>query len=146
MNDAFNIKFTEATLEDADSILSLIHQLEHFISKETLLNNLKKSIEHSEYSIFIAKENGKVIAFAELHFTQFIHEEKPRVRLTAYCVDEQYRDKNIGSFFLNFLEDYSKRQHVSRLELTSNVRRLDAHRFYEKNGYKFTSKRFYKDL
>jgi hypothetical protein len=29
-----NITFSDATLEDADALLSLVHQLEHFISKE----------------------------------------------------------------------------------------------------------------
>ena len=138
--------FSEATIHDADGILPLIHQLEHFISIETLLNNLKKNIEHPEYCIFVAKEDETVIAFAELHFTQFIHEAKPRARLTAYCVDEKYRNKNVGSEFLKFLENFCKLQHVSRLELTSNIKRADAHRFYEKNGYAFMSKRFYKDL
>ncbi|MFN8281980.1 MAG: GNAT family N-acetyltransferase [Chitinophagales bacterium] len=146
MNDENKTAFAEATINDADAILSLVHQLEHFITKETLLNNLKKNIEHNEYCIFVAKENETVIAFAEIHFTQFIHEAQPRARLTAYCVDAKHRNKNIGSAFLGFLENVCKQQHVSRLELTSNIKRTDAHRFYEKNGYAFTSKRFYKDL
>ncbi len=146
MHSNNDIIFIEATLNDADAILSLVHQLEHFISKETLLNNLKKNTEHPEYCIFVAKEDETVMAFAELHFTQFIHEPKPRARLTAFCVDEKHRNKNIGSEFLKFLEDICKQHHVSRLELTSNIKRLDAHRFYEKNGYLFMSKRFYKNL
>ncbi|HUM50697.1 MAG TPA: GNAT family N-acetyltransferase, partial [Chitinophagales bacterium] len=108
--------------------------------------NLKNNFEHKDYRIFVAKEDETVIAFAELHFTQFIHEPKPRARLTSFCVDEKYRSKNIGSDFLYFLEVICKQHHVSRLELTSNIKRLDAHRFYERNGYAFTSKRFYKDI
>lgn len=146
MKDENKIEFVDATVNDATAILSLVHQLEHFISKETLLYNLKKSIAQPEYSIFVAKEVETVIAFAELHFTQFIHEAQPRARLTSFCVDEKYRNKNIGSDFLNFLEIICKQQPISRLELTSNIKRNDAHRFYEKNGYTFTSKRFYKNL
>ena len=38
------IQFLDATLQDVDAILSLVHQLEHFIPKETLLNNLKNNL------------------------------------------------------------------------------------------------------
>lgn len=140
------INFINATLDDTDAILKLVHQLEHFISKATLLNNLKNNLEDKNYRIFTAKENDIVVAFAELHFTQFIHEENKRVRLTSFCVDEKYRSKNIGSLFLKFIENYCKDNHVFNIELTSNVRRTKAHHFYEKNGYVFTSKRFSKKL
>lgn len=141
-----NITFLDATLNDADALLSLVHQLEHFITKETLLNNLKNNLADKKYRIFVAKENDIVIAFAELHFTHFIHEEKPRVRLTSFCVDEKFRNKNIGAKFLDFIEEFCRDNNYFKMELTSNVRRIDAHRFYESNGYVFASKRFYKEL
>ena len=146
MNKYNNIFFVDATLDDADALLSLIHQLEHFITKETLLNNLKNSLPNKDYRLFVAKENNKVIAFAELQHSHFIHEKNPRMRLTSFCVDEQFRSKNIGSLFLDFIEKFCVSNNIFRIELTSNVRRLDAHRFYEKNGYSFASKRFYKEL
>ena len=146
MNAELTINFTEATIDDADSLLILIHQLEHFISAETLLNNLKNNLAKEDYCLFVAKENDKVIGFAELHFTHFIHEKNMRVRLTSFCVDENYRNKKVGAAFLCFIEKFCKTNNIFRIELTSNVRRMGAHRFYEKNGYTFTSKRFYKEL
>lgn len=138
--------FIEASEADADALLVLIHQLEHFITKETLLNNLKNSLSNKYYRLFVAKENNKVLGFAELHFMHFIHEKHERARLTSFCVDEQYRNQQVGTKFLFFLEAFCKNNQLQRIELTSHVRRLDAHRFYEKNGYTFTSKRFYKEL
>ena len=91
-----SLEFTDATINDADALLSLIHQLEHFIPKETLLNNLKRNTEDKNYCIFVAKLNNQVIAFAELCFTQFIHEPNPRARLTSFCVDAAFRNKKIG--------------------------------------------------
>jgi len=141
-----NIIFVNASIDDADALLSLIHQLEHFITKETLLKNLKNTLTKEDYCLFVAKENNIVIAFAELQFTQFIHEKNARVRLTSFCVDEKCRSKNIGSKFLDFIENFCMTKNIFRIELTSNVRRIDAHRFYENNGYTFASKRFYKEL
>lgn len=141
-----SIEFSDATIEDADALLSLIHQLDHIISKETLLNNLKRNFEDKNLRIFVAKENNKVIAFTELQFTQFIHEENLRARLTSFCVDGKYRNNKIGAAFLAFIENYCKENHYTKIELTSNIRRINAHRFYERNGYTFASKRFYKEL
>ncbi|HRH56585.1 MAG TPA: GNAT family N-acetyltransferase [Chitinophagales bacterium] len=141
-----NITFSDATLEDADALLSLVHQLEHFISKESLLNNLSRNLADKDYRIFVAKYNNTVVAFAELHFTHFIHETNPRARLTSFCVDSTFRNKNIGSEFLKYIEEFCRTINYLRIELTSNIRRSDAHRFYENNGYVFASKRFYKEL
>lgn len=138
--------FVDATIEDLDALLSLIHQLEHFISRDTLLNNLKRNLSDENYRIFVAKENNIVVAFAELCFTQFIHEPNPRVRLTSFCVDEKFRNKKIGAAFIQFIEDFCRTNNFIKLELTSKLHRTDAHRFYESNGYVFVSKRFYKEL
>ena len=141
-----SLEFTDATINDADALLSLIHQLEHFISKDMLLNNLKRNTEDKNYRIFVAKLNNQVIAFAELCFTQFIHEPNPRARLTSFCVDAAFRNKKIGAVFIAFLEDFCRSQNYLRIELTSKIHRTDAHRFYENNGYSYASKRFYKEL
>ncbi|MCC6582148.1 MAG: GNAT family N-acetyltransferase [Chitinophagales bacterium] len=141
-----SLEFTDATINDADALLSLIHQLEHFIPKDTLLNNLKRNTEDKNYRIFVAKLNNQVIAFAELCFTQFIHEPNPRARLTSFCVDEAFRNKKTGAAFLAFIEGFCRSQNYLRIELTSKIHRIDAHRFYENNGYSYASKRFYKEL
>lgn len=141
-----NIIFTDATINDADALLPLIHQLEHYISKESLLNNLKRNLDNENYRIFVAKEDNQLIAFAELCFTQFIHEPNPRARLTSFCVDSRFRNKKIGTAFLQFMENFCITNNFQRIELTSKLHRTDAHRFYERNGYQFISKRFYKEL
>jgi GNAT superfamily N-acetyltransferase len=45
------------------------------------------------------------------------------------------RSQGVGAHMLAFVEDYAKAHGVAQIELTSNNTRLDAHRFYERNGY-----------
>lgn len=144
---AHTIEFCRAVPEDAAAILSLIHQLEHFIPEEIFLQNLQRVLnDQKDYHLFVARENKQVVAYAEIHFLHFVYEEKSRARLTSFCVEAACRGQKIGSGFLHFLEGFCKEQAVYRIELTSNLRRHDAHRFYEKNGYTFVSKAFHKNL
>jgi GNAT superfamily N-acetyltransferase len=47
---------------------------------------------------------------------------------------EAHRSKGYGKHLLAWLLDEAKRQHCQYLELDSGLKRLDAHRFYERNG------------
>ena len=46
----------------------------------------------------------------------------------------EHRSKGYGGRLLNWLLDEAKKQNCAYLELDSGVKRLDAHRFYERNG------------
>jgi GNAT superfamily N-acetyltransferase len=46
----------------------------------------------------------------------------------------EHRSKGYGGRLLKWLLDEAKRQNCAYLELDSGVKRLDAHRFYERNG------------
>jgi PhnO protein len=145
-HDPHTIEYAEAIAEDAEAILSLIYQLDKTIDPHILRKNLEDKIHQPDYFVFVAKVDDRIIAFAELHFMQFVYEEKARARLSSYCVDVEYRNKKIGSGFLKFMEAFCKKHDIFRIELTSNTRRVDAHRFYESNGYSFVSKAFHKTL
>jgi len=47
---------------------------------------------------------------------------------------EAHRSKGYGKHLLAWLLDEAKRLHCQYLELDSGLKRLDAHRFYEKHG------------
>lgn len=147
MQDLAHILFEDAQLRDEPAILSLIRQLDHAIDPAALHRNLENKLEDGKetYRILVARSGGKTIAFAELHFMHFVYEEGPRARLSVYCVDADYRNKGIGSAFLKHIEAICWQKGIRRIELSSNLRREDAHRFYEKHGYHFNSKAFHKN-
>jgi len=63
-------------------------------------------------------------------------------------VNEAYRGKGIGEKLLAGIEDWAKERGIQAVFLRSNIVREEAHRFYEKVGYKNTktSKIFWKYL
>ena len=128
----------------AEAVYDLIHQLEHDLPYDAFLRQLTKKINSNDYQIYVATENEKVIAFGELLFMQFIYEDCPRARLTSFCIHESCRNKKVGSRFLDFLEQRCQEKNCVSMELTSNARRRDAHRFYEQNGFIEYSKMYIK--
>ena len=60
-------------------------------------------------------------------------------------VDEKYRGKGIGAQMVREAERLLEAKGCQLVEVTSNNRRTDAHRFWESNGYERTSSRFAKE-
>jgi GNAT superfamily N-acetyltransferase len=140
------ISYRIAAEADALVIQSLIHQLEHPIELPVLLNNIQEKSASKDYRIFVATVEENVVAVGELHFEHFVHEKNKRARITVFCVEESFRNRKVGASFLQFMESVATDAGVSRMELTSNMRRKHAHRFYENNGYIISSKVFFKNL
>ena len=61
-------------------------------------------------------------------------------------VDEKYRGKGIGAQMVREAERLLAAKGCQLVEVTSNNRRTDAHRFWQSNGYELTSSRFAKDV
>lgn len=67
-------------------------------------------------------------------------------RITALVVTESERGKGVGKLLVKKAEELAHDSGCKRIELTSNNRRTDAHKFYESIGFEANSKRFIKSL
>ncbi|HEV2291905.1 MAG TPA: GNAT family N-acetyltransferase, partial [Gemmatimonadales bacterium] len=85
-------------------------------------------------------------AVMTLHLTPELHRARPIGRVTALVVDESVRGSGVGAEMMEEAERILREDGAGLLELTSNMRRVDAHRFYERLGYQKTSFRFAKEL
>lgn len=56
--------------------------------------------------------------------------------------DSAARSNGLGQSLLHWLMDEARRQDCKQLHLDSGVQRLQAHRFYEREGMHFASKHF----
>jgi len=60
-------------------------------------------------------------------------------------VEEGLRSQGIGAALVRAAEAWLKERGCGVIEVTSNLVRTDAHRFYERIGYERTSLRFARD-
>jgi ribosomal protein S18 acetylase RimI-like enzyme len=75
-----------------------------------------------------------------------LHRPAPVGRISMMVVDEAHRGRGIGAQMVGEAERLLAEKGCGLVEVTSNNRRADAHRFWESNGYEKTSSRFAKDV
>ena len=75
-----------------------------------------------------------------------LHRPKPVGRISMMVVAEKERGNGIGAAMVAEAEKRLAVKGCGLVEVTSNIKRLRAHGFYEKLGYERTSYRFAKSL
>lgn len=81
----------------------------------------------------------RVIGFLQITFTQYLsHKGSKRATIENVRVDKDCRDLGIGTRLMNYAIELAKNNDCSIVQLTSDKSRKDAHRFYERLGFKAT--------
>ncbi len=138
------ITIRQAEASDAPFIKILLGQLGYpdFEEKDVM----EKIAIHGrdDYRMLVADLDNKVVGFVSLHWFDLAHWHGKLGRITSFCIDEKFRSRGIGSQMLQAAEKILLKQDCVKLEVTSNLRRTDAHAFYLKAGYVEDSRRFVK--
>lgn len=136
-----------ATTDDAAAIAGLLTQLGYPTLVDAARARLADLLRRGPPDrVVVAEMDGKVVAVMTLHLTPELHRARPIGRVTALVVDESVRGSGVGAEMMEEAERILREDGAGLLELTSNMRRVDAHRFYERLGYQKTSFRFAKEL
>ena len=96
--------------------------------------------------LFLASVSGRVVGLLALVARQPVHQPKPVASIDALVVQDDYRSKGVGHALMQAAVHAAHRTGAGLLELHSNLRRVDAHRFYEHEGFQATSKYFVRPL
>ena len=96
--------------------------------------------------VLVAELDGAVVACLSTSVMRVLHRPAPVGRISMMVVDESLRGRGIGADLVRAAEQALAAQGCYMIEVTSHVRRTDAHRFYERLGYERTSVRLAKEL
>jgi GNAT superfamily N-acetyltransferase len=135
-----------ARLEDAGDLARLFDQLGHPQTVEGLRDALEEAGADPRAGILVADDAGGVVGAATYYFVPVVHDRRRWCRVTALVVDAERRGEGIGRLLLKAAEAAAVAAGCSRIEATSALHRLDAHRLYERLGYGRTSAHFLKRL
>jgi GNAT superfamily N-acetyltransferase len=93
--------------------------------------------------LLVAESRGKLIGTLVLVIVPSLsHKGTPYGIIENVVVDEKHRSKGIGEALITHAIEEARKAGCYKVTLTSNKRRTDAHRFYERLGFARTHEAF----
>jgi GNAT superfamily N-acetyltransferase len=87
-------------------------------------------------TIYLAESTGRVVGTFQITVLRhLIHRGAKIAQIEAVHVAADHRRRRIGEAMMRFAIDLARQDGCGRMQLTSNKRRTDAHRFYERLGF-----------
>jgi GNAT superfamily N-acetyltransferase len=130
------MKIRDMSAADLDSVAALCRQLaSEDRSADALAVRVERARADPRHSFSVAvDDDGRVVAWMHLHETYLVASD-PCLQVLALVVDEACRGRGVGKLMMEFAERRAASRGLPRLYLHSQVKRTDAHRFYEGLGY-----------
>ena len=139
------IAIRNATAADSAAIQRLIGQLGYSATQGEVQSRLS-AIEAAGQEVLVATFALEVIACLSTSTMIVPHRLAPVGRISMMVVDERWRGKGVGAEMAAAAERLLAGKGCQIVEVTSNLRRTDAHRFWERLGYERTSARFARNV
>ena len=130
---------------DAAALAALIGQLGYEASENEVAERLA-AMQAEGREVFVAELDGAVVGCLSTSVMHVLHRPAPVGRISMMVIDEAVRSRGIGAALVRVAEEALAAQGCYIVEITSNARRTEAHRFYERLGYERTSVRLAKEL
>jgi GNAT superfamily N-acetyltransferase len=137
----------QLTASDADSVAALSHQLGYPCSASDLRSRIEQLLHSSERTAFAAILDGRLVGWIDIAMER--HLQSPEVAVIGgLVVHEDVRGRSIGRRLCQAAEDWARSRGLSIVRVRSQVKRQEAHRFYQRDGYQLvkTSAVFEKKL
>ena len=131
----------DAAPADAPALAGLINELGYEVSASGVEERLAAQAAMG-LGTLVAEIDGQVIGCASWSLMRVLHRPGPVGRASMLVVSEAARRKGVGKALMAAVEAKCFSLGCVLVEVTSNLRRADAHKFYEALGYDKTSYRF----
>jgi len=97
-----------------------------------------EQIDHDpNHELIVAERNGEVIGTLHLIFMPSISfQGELRAQVESVRVDKRFQSQGIGGELMKWSMERARQRGAHVVQLTTHKTRLDAHRFYERLGFK----------
>lgn len=141
------MEIRKTKLEDLDSVFELLNELyENKIEYSKFTQKYKDSLEDSSFYGIVAIENNKVVGVLISRIINRLAKKKNILFIDDLIVNEKCRNIGIGKLLIQTATAYAISKDCGALELTSMIQNINAHRFYENNGFEKRQYKFKKTL
>lgn len=133
------------TKEQLEGVLPVLQQLRTALTKEEV-QSLFHQMKEERYQLFsLYNEENEVVSLAGVAICTNFYNKK-HVFVYDLVTAEAHRSKGYGKALLSYIEEWGAEKECSSVVLTSAFPRINAHRFYEREGYDKVSHAFCKEL
>ena len=130
------MEIRKTKLEDLDSVFELLDELyENKIEYSKFTQKYKESLEDNSFYGIVAIENNKVVGVLISRIINRLAKKKNILFIDDLIVNEKCRNIGIGKLLIQTATAYAISKDCGALELTSMIQNINAHRFYENNGF-----------
>lgn len=139
------------TILDAKEIQKISnYELGYDVDLDIVKKQIEKLTNDNKHNIIIGFENEqtrKIVGFVHAELYESLYMDTG-LNILGLAVDSNFQGQGIGKKLMSAIEDYALKNNISFIRLNSNVRRIEAHKFYESIGYicDKTQKRLIKKL
>lgn len=131
MNKPSNIRIMTAEPNDFEPFYRLLCILEETdLPKETFRKIYETKLLDPFCRLLCAKAGDKTIAVLNMRYEEQLHHCEKIAEILEFCVDPAWRSQSIGCHMLEYACDLAAKERCTQIELSSNQRRTNAHRFY----------------
>lgn len=139
-----NLKFRQATREDLPEIVRMLADDFLGAQRERYENPLPESYLRAfaeidadkNNELIVAEIDGAVVGTLQITFTPSISfQGGKRATVESVRVDANLRGQGIGKELMLYAIDRAREENCVSMQLTTNIDRTDAHRFYENLGF-----------
>jgi GNAT superfamily N-acetyltransferase len=92
------------------------------------------AIADQEAAVLVAEHRGELLGFCTAYLDLNSVRFGPRCWMEDLAVSPGHRSQGVGKTLLDAARDWARERGATHLELDSSDARVDAHRFYEREG------------
>jgi len=129
-----NIQIRLIKESDAVAVRSLSGQLGYRLSAEETVENIRDVLSNRDQAAFVACLDGVVIGWIHIFRTVRL-ESKSFIEIGGLIIDENYRKQGVGKLLVRSAGELAKGEHIGKLRVRCNKKRIEAHQFYRALGF-----------
>ena len=124
----------EMTANDATAVNTLSKQLGYPLSIGQTLQNINMVLQSKDHTAFVAEYENEIVGWIGAAQTIMI-EVMPHCEINGLVIDENHRGMGIGKLLIDNVKQWAKEKGNNKIGLHCNVKRTEAHLFYQHLGF-----------
>ncbi|MBK6565926.1 MAG: GNAT family N-acetyltransferase [Saprospiraceae bacterium] len=141
MSTIYNIRKIDKN--DFEFVYHSLCELENEILEASGFKEIfNDNIENKNYLYLIAENKNEKIGFITFHTQNLLHHCGLVGEIQEFYIIPNYRKKGVGRQLFNKITDFSAKQNLKSIEVTTNKKRIENIAIYENLGFNLTHNKF----